>query len=129
VIVSLRTVGSIGSDSLRSRARLLRLRLGTYSASLSPAVGAALLARLAAAALAEAGELRMLVNDLVELAGDGRASFHIEDVRLDLVAERVASRAAGWMPGLRYELDLRPTLVRGDPDAVERRSETWSTTR
>src|SRR5262249_52778735 len=42
---------------------------------------------LVAAALAEAGELRMLVNDLVELARDGRASFHIEDVRLDLVAE------------------------------------------
>src|SRR5262249_12841792 len=38
---------------------------------------------LAAAALAEAGELRMLINDLVELARDGRASFHIEDVRLD----------------------------------------------
>ncbi len=75
---------------------------------------------LAAAALAEAGELRGLVNDLVELARDGQASFHIEDVRLDLVAERVAARAAGRAPGLRYELDFQPTLVRGDPDALER---------
>ncbi|HET9971709.1 MAG TPA: HAMP domain-containing sensor histidine kinase [Streptosporangiaceae bacterium] len=75
---------------------------------------------LAAAALAEAGELRGLVNDLVELARDGQASFHIEDVRLDLVAERVAARAAGRAPGLAYELDLHPTLVRGDPDALER---------
>jgi two-component system sensor histidine kinase MprB len=75
---------------------------------------------LAAAALAEAGELRVLINDLVELARDGRASFHIEDVRLDLVAERVAARAAGRAPGLAYELDCRPTLVRGDPDALER---------
>jgi two-component system sensor histidine kinase MprB len=75
---------------------------------------------LAAAALAEAGELRVLVNDLVELARDGQASFHIEDVRLDLVAERVAARAASRAPGLRYELDFRPTLVRGDPDALER---------
>jgi signal transduction histidine kinase len=75
---------------------------------------------LVAAALAEAGELRVLVNDLVELARDGRASFHIEDVRLDLVAERVTARAAGRVPGLRYELDCRPTLVRGDPDALER---------
>ena len=75
---------------------------------------------LAAAALAEAGELRGLVNDLVELARDGQASFHIEDVRLDLVAERVAARAAGRAPGLTYELDLHPTLVRGDPDALER---------
>jgi signal transduction histidine kinase len=77
-------------------------------------------AALAAAALSEAGELRVLINDLVELARDGRASFHIEDVRLDLVAERVAARAAGRAPGLRYELDCRPTLVRGDPDALER---------
>jgi two-component system, OmpR family, sensor histidine kinase MprB len=74
----------------------------------------------AAAALAEAGELRVLINDLVELARDGRASFHIEDVRLDLIAERVAARAAGRAPGLRYELDCRPTLVLGDPDALER---------
>jgi signal transduction histidine kinase len=75
---------------------------------------------LAAAALAEAGALRLLINDLVELARDGQASFHIEDVRLDLVAERVAARAASRAPELRYELDCRPTLVRGDPDALER---------
>ena len=75
---------------------------------------------LVAAALAEAGELRVLISDLVELARDGRASFHIEDVRLDLVAERVAARAVGRAPGLRFELDCRPTLVRGDPDALER---------
>jgi two-component system sensor histidine kinase MprB len=75
---------------------------------------------LAAAALAEAGELRMLISNLVELARDGQAPPHIEDVRLDLVAERVATRAAGRAPGLRFELDCRPTLVRGDPDALER---------
>jgi signal transduction histidine kinase len=75
---------------------------------------------LVAAALAEAGELRVLINDLVDLARDGQASFHIEDVRLDVVAERVAARAADRAPGLTYELDCRPTLVRGDPDALER---------
>jgi two-component system sensor histidine kinase MprB len=48
---------------------------------------------LVAAALAEAGELRALINDLVDLARDGQAAFHVEDVRLDLVAERVAARA------------------------------------
>ena len=75
---------------------------------------------LAAAALAQAGELRVLINDLVDLARYGQAPFHIEDVRLDLVAERVAARAAKHAPGLAYELDLRPTMVRGDPDALER---------
>lgn len=75
---------------------------------------------LIAAALAEAGELKVLVNDLVELARDGEASFHVEDVRLDLVASRVAERAAKRTPGPPFELDLTPTLVRGDPDALER---------
>ena len=75
---------------------------------------------LAAAALAEAGELRVLINDLVELARDGQASFHVEDVRLDLLAERVAARAAVRSPGFRYQLGGRPTLVSGDPDALER---------
>ena len=73
-----------------------------------------------AAALAEAVELRVLINDIVELARDGQASFHMEDVRLDLVAERVAARAAGRSPGPRFALDARPTLVLGDPDALER---------
>jgi len=77
-------------------------------------------AALVAAALAEAGELRVLINDLVDLARDARDSFHVEDVRLDLLAGRVAARAADRVPGLRYELDSRPTLVRGDPDALER---------
>jgi two-component system sensor histidine kinase MprB len=75
---------------------------------------------LVAAALAEAAGLRVLINDLVDLARDGQASFHVEDVRLDLVAERVAARAAARAPGLAYELDCKPTLVRGDPDALER---------
>ena len=38
---------------------------------------------------------------------------------LELLAEQPA-RAAGRAPGLRYELDCRPTLVCGDPDALER---------
>jgi signal transduction histidine kinase len=75
---------------------------------------------LAAAALSEAGELRALINDLVDLSRDGRASLHLEDVRLDLVAERVAARAARRKPELRYELDCRPTLIRGDSGALER---------
>jgi two-component system sensor histidine kinase MprB len=75
---------------------------------------------LAAAAVVEAHELRVLISDLVELARDGQNSFHTEDVRLDLVAERVAARAAGREPGQAFQLDCRPTLVRGDPDALER---------
>jgi two-component system sensor histidine kinase MprB len=75
---------------------------------------------LAAAALAQAGELRVLINDLVDLARYGQAPFHIEDVRLDLIVDRVAARAANRSPALAIELDTCPTMVRGDPDALER---------
>jgi two-component system sensor histidine kinase MprB len=71
--------------------------------------------QLAAEALAQAGELTALVNDLVDLARYGETPAHTEDVRLDLVAERVAARR-----GAAFDLDTQPTLVRGDPDALER---------
>ncbi|MFC5824039.1 sensor histidine kinase [Nonomuraea insulae] len=75
---------------------------------------------LAAEALGQAGELRTLVNDLVDLARYGEAAFHTEDVRLDLVAERVAARASRRAPQIEFELTCAPTLVHGDPDALER---------
>jgi signal transduction histidine kinase len=75
---------------------------------------------LAAEALVQAGELKALVNDLVDLARYGQPAFHTEDVRLDLVAERVAARAARRAPQIRFELTCAPTLVHGDPDALER---------
>ncbi|MFC4588441.1 sensor histidine kinase [Sphaerisporangium corydalis] len=75
---------------------------------------------LAEEALGQAGELRTLVNDLVDLARYGEAAFHTEDVRLDLVAERVAARAARRAPLIGFELTCAPTLVHGDPDALER---------
>ncbi|WP_167521344.1 sensor histidine kinase [Microbispora triticiradicis] len=75
---------------------------------------------LAAEALGQAGELTTLVNDLVDLARYGQAPYHTEDVRLDLVAERVAGRAARRAPQIEFELAVAPTLVHGDPDALER---------
>ncbi|MEU8176875.1 HAMP domain-containing sensor histidine kinase [Microbispora hainanensis] len=75
---------------------------------------------LAAEALGQAGELTTLVNDLVDLARYGQAPFHTEDVRLDLVAERVVARAARRAPRIGFELTCTPTLVHGDPDALER---------
>jgi two-component system, OmpR family, sensor histidine kinase MprB len=76
--------------------------------------------QLAAEALAQAGELKHLINDLVDLARYGQAPFHTEDVRLDLVAERVAARAGRRVPEISFELTGTPTLVHGDPDALER---------
>lgn len=62
----------------------------------------------------------MLVNDLVELARYGDVQIHTEDVRLDLVAERVIARARGRAPHVRLRDELAECLVHADPDAVER---------
>jgi two-component system sensor histidine kinase MprB len=75
---------------------------------------------LAAEALDQAGELKTLINDLVDLARYGQPAFHTEDVRLDLVAERVAARATRRAAQIGFDLTCAPTLVHGDPDALER---------
>ncbi|MER7251028.1 HAMP domain-containing sensor histidine kinase [Kribbella sp. NPDC000426] len=75
---------------------------------------------LAAEALGQAGELKTLINDLVDLARYGQPAFHTEDVRLDLVAERVVARAARRAADIGFDLTCAPTLVHGDPDALER---------
>jgi signal transduction histidine kinase len=75
---------------------------------------------LAAEALGQAGELTALINDLVDLGRYGQTTFHTEDVRLDLLAERVAAQATRRAPQIGFELTCTPTLVHGDPDALER---------
>lgn len=75
---------------------------------------------LAATALAQARELRVLINDLVDLARYGQAPFHVEDVRLDLIVHRIAALAAKRAPEFSYDVETSPTMVRGDPDALER---------
>jgi two-component system sensor histidine kinase MprB len=72
------------------------------------------------AARVQAGELTVLVNDLVELSRYGQVELHVEDTRLDLLAEQAVRRAAARTAGVRFETRLTPTQVRADPDAVER---------
>lgn len=68
----------------------------------------------------QAEELRVLVNDLVELARHGDTQMHLEDVRLDLVAGRVLARAENRAPGVRLRGELAECLVSADADAIER---------
>ena len=68
----------------------------------------------------QARELTVLVNDLVDLARYGRTETHTEDIRLDLLADRVAERATARAPEKVFRTELRPCLVHADPDAVER---------
>ena len=75
---------------------------------------------LLGAAREQSGELKALVNDLVDLARYGETETHLEDLRLDLLAGQVAARAARRAPGLSFETAFEECFVRADPDAVER---------
>jgi two-component system, OmpR family, sensor histidine kinase MprB len=67
----------------------------------------------------ELDELTALVSDVVELARGPRGEAGREDVRVDeIVADAVErTRRRGE---LRFELELEPTVVRGEPDRINR---------
>jgi signal transduction histidine kinase len=71
-------------------------------------------------ALTQAGELRSLVNNLIDLARYGKDTARTEDTRLDLVAEAVIARTTPRAATLRFEPALSPCMVHVDPDAIER---------
>jgi two-component system sensor histidine kinase MprB len=75
---------------------------------------------LVRAAREQAGELTVLVNDLVELSRQGHVELHTEDTRLDLLAERAVRRAAARATEVRFETALIESPVHADPDAIER---------
>ncbi len=67
----------------------------------------------------ELDELTALVSDVVELARGARSNAQWSEVRVDELVEEAAERARrrGGQP---FELDLEPTLVRGDAEAIAR---------
>lgn len=75
---------------------------------------------LLGAAREQSGELRVLINDLVDLARYGETESHCEDLRLDLLAADVVERAARRAPRLVFETKLDECFVYADPDAIER---------
>jgi two-component system sensor histidine kinase MprB len=67
----------------------------------------------------ELDELTSLVSDVVELArGSGMVAVR-EEVRLDEIAEAAVERTRR-RGELRFDLELEPTVVRGDPDRIAR---------
>jgi two-component system sensor histidine kinase MprB len=67
----------------------------------------------------ELDELTALVGDVVELARGSRAPSEREDVRLDELVAQAVERTRRRSE-LRFELDLRPTVVRGEADRINR---------
>ena len=79
------------------------------------------LAALRADIIAELDELTALVSDVVELARGTPPDEALDDVRLhevvDAAVERAQRRAGD---GVRYEVALEPTVIRGEPDRIAR---------
>ena len=70
----------------------------------------------------ELDELTALVADIVELArGTKPAEGEVDDVRLDLVTAQLVERARRRArPGVSFDVDLEPTLVRGRQERIAR---------
>ncbi len=65
-------------------------------------------------------ELTALVGDVVELARGAEPRLSEEDVRLDLLARHALERAQSHAPELRFTSELEPSVVRGDPQRLDR---------
>jgi two-component system, OmpR family, sensor histidine kinase MprB len=70
--------------------------------------------------VAELDELTALVADIVELARGGKTGELVDDVRLDEIATVVADRARARTGRVTVELTAEPTVVRGNPERIQR---------
>jgi two-component system sensor histidine kinase MprB len=75
--------------------------------------------RLRADIVDELDELTALVGDVVELARGARSEEERSDVRLDSLVDDVVAPARR-RGGARFELELEPTIVRGDGEQIAR---------
>jgi two-component system sensor histidine kinase MprB len=75
---------------------------------------------LQGAIVAELDELTQLVSDVLELARGAPADARREPFELDVVVRESVDRAQRRAPGMRFELDLPPTVVDGAPELVAR---------
>jgi two-component system sensor histidine kinase MprB len=70
--------------------------------------------------LAELDELTEIVADVVELARGTAPSARREPVELDVLVGEAVDRARRRVPGMRFELELEPTVIDAAPEQVAR---------
>jgi two-component system, OmpR family, sensor histidine kinase MprB len=70
--------------------------------------------------ISELDELTALVGDVVELARGAGSDGELEELRLDEILHGALERTRRRAPGLRLAVEAEPTLVRGDPERVNR---------
>ena len=75
---------------------------------------------LIADAVAQLGELGVLVGNLVDLARDEEPIAVTDVVSLDAIAAEAVERAARNAPACRFEADLEPCAVRGVGERLDR---------
>jgi two-component system, OmpR family, sensor histidine kinase MprB len=68
----------------------------------------------------ELDELTALVADVVELARGTKLGDHVGELRLDEIVCSVVERARGRATNLDFRLDTEATIVRGDPQRIQR---------
>ena len=107
------------SHELRTPIASLRANIQTleHSERLPEAERASLRADI----LEELDELTSLVADIVELARGAKPGELVDDVRVDEIVEQVAARARARAPdGVTLDVATEPTLVRGEPERIQR---------
>ena len=107
------------SHELRTPIASLRANIQTleHSERLPEAERASLRADI----LEELDELTSLVADIVELARGAKPGELVDDVRVDEIVEQVAARARARAPdGVTLDVVTEPTLVRGEPERIQR---------
>ena len=76
--------------------------------------------RLLTDVVEQSEELSNLVSDLIEVARGDTAPTHIEDLRLDRLAEEALDRARRNTPQVQFTEDLSPIVVQGNADRLMR---------
>jgi two-component system sensor histidine kinase MprB len=75
---------------------------------------------LQASILAELDELTQIVSDVMELASGSGSDLQPEEVELDTIVREAVERTQRRGPGLNFNLELEPTVIRGVPDRIGR---------
>jgi two-component system sensor histidine kinase MprB len=107
------------SHELRTPISSLRANIQTLEQS--ERLPAAERESLRADILQQLDELTSLVADIVELARGAKPGELVDDVRVDQIVEDVVARARARAPdGVSLEVRTESTLVRGEPERIQR---------
>ncbi len=111
----------VADASHELRTPIASLRANIQTLEHAERLPAAELGSLRADILQELDELTSLVADIVELARGAKPDELVDDVRVDEIVEQVAARARARAPdGVTLDVATEPTLVRGEPERIQR---------